>query len=135
MTIERAIDSIWRSGQAGVYFPEEWKGKLSQRQGYDVQLGILTRHIAAGDAHVGWKVGLTAKATQDHFGLYEPVFGFLLRSGAKPSGGSWPDWCGKRKWRILPAVGSWLTQSRPPGKAATGGMRHGRAYQEWGAAA
>lgn len=90
MTIERAIDSIWRSGQAGVYFPEEWKGKLSQRQGYDVQLGILTRHIAAGDAHVGWKVGLTAKATQDHFGLYEPVFGFLLRSGAQPSGAVFP---------------------------------------------
>jgi hypothetical protein len=49
--------------------------------------------------------------------------------------GSWPDWCGKAKWRILPAIGSWLTQSRPPGKAATGGMRRGRAYQDGGAAA
>jgi 2-keto-4-pentenoate hydratase len=90
MNIEHAIDSIWRSKQAGVYFPEEWQGKLSQRQGYEVQLGILSRHIAAGDAHVGWKVGLTAKATRDYFGLYEPVFGFLLRSGAKASGAVFP---------------------------------------------
>jgi hypothetical protein len=29
----------------------------------------------------------------------------------------------------------WLTHSRPPGQAATGGMRHGRAYQDRGAAA
>jgi transposase-like protein len=36
----------------------------------------------------------------------------------------------KKEWRILPVNWGWLTQSRPPGKAATGGMRHGRAYQE-----
>ncbi len=41
--------------------------------------------------------------------------------------------CGKEKWRILP-VGC-LTTNRPPGKAAAGGMRHGEAYQEVGAAA
>ncbi len=86
MNVENAIDSIWRSAQAGVYFPEEWRGKLSHDQGYKVQLGILGRYLDAGDTHVGWKVGLTSKATQNQFGLYEPAFGFLLRSGAKPSG-------------------------------------------------
>jgi hypothetical protein len=48
-------------------------------------------------------------------------------------GGSWPDWCGKVKWRILPV--SCSTTNRPPAKAATGGMRHGRAYQDWRRAA
>ncbi|MGH7321514.1 MAG: hypothetical protein ACRELA_18085 [Candidatus Rokuibacteriota bacterium] len=35
---------------------------------------------------------------------------------------------GKTKRRILPV--SWSTSDRPPARAATGGMRHGRAYQE-----
>ena len=71
----------------------------------------------------------------------KPVMGFLELDAIKGvylhghKKRSWPDWCGKAKWRILPAVGSWLTQSRPPGKAATGGMRRGRAYRDGGAAA
>src|SRR5437867_10339123 len=90
LSIERAVDAIWKSAQMGVYFPEELKGKLSPRQGYEAQLSVLERHRTAGDAHVGWKVGLTSKATQDAFGLYEPAFGFLLKSGAKPNGAVCP---------------------------------------------
>lgn len=86
MSLEKVIDSIWRSAQEGVYYPEEWKGRLSQREAYEVQLGLLARYVAAGNVHLGWKVGLTAKAIQTQFGVYEPVFGFLLGSGAKPSG-------------------------------------------------
>lgn len=86
MSLEKVIDSIWRSRQEGVYYPEEWKGRLSQAEAYEVLLGLLARHLAAGDTQVGWKVGLTAKAIQTQFGVYEPVFGFLLASGAKPSG-------------------------------------------------
>ena len=90
VSIEHAVDSIWQSAQAGVYFPEELKGKLSPQQGYHVQLGVLGRYLSAGEAHVGWKVGLTSKATQDAFGLYEPAFGYLLRSGARASGATFP---------------------------------------------
>jgi len=86
MNLEDAIESVWRHTQAGVHFPKEWEGKLSQREAYDVQLGLLNRYVAAGATHVGWKVGLTSKATQSQFGLYEPIFGFLLRGGARPSG-------------------------------------------------
>jgi 2-keto-4-pentenoate hydratase len=35
---------------------------------------------------VGWKVGLTAKAMQIQQRVHEPVFGFLLASGDRPSG-------------------------------------------------
>jgi len=85
MNIENAIESVWRLTQAGAHFPKEWEGKLSLHEAYEIQLGLLNRYVAAGDAHVGWKVGLTSKATQSQFGLYEPIFGFLLRGGAKPS--------------------------------------------------
>lgn len=40
----------------------------------------------AGDKRVGWKVGLTAKAIQAQHGLHEPILGFLLKSGRRPSG-------------------------------------------------
>src|SRR5262249_61028134 len=86
MNLEDAIESVWRHTQAGVHFPKEWEGKLSQREAYDVQLGLLNRYVAAGATHVGWKVGLTSKATQSQFGLYERIFGLLLRRGANPSG-------------------------------------------------
>lgn len=90
MNTEKLVDSVWRSLQAGAGFPAELKGQLSQRQAYELQLGILSRRVAAGDGHVGWKVGLTSKATQTQFGQYEPVFGYLLRSGARPSASEFP---------------------------------------------
>jgi 2-keto-4-pentenoate hydratase len=90
VSIEHAVETIWKTAQAGVYFPGELKGKLATHQGYETQLGVLARHLAAGDAHVGWKVGLTSKATQDAVGLYEPAFGYLLAGGAKPNGTVFP---------------------------------------------
>jgi hypothetical protein len=41
-----------------------------------------------------------------------------------------PESCGKEKWRTLPVVK--LTTNAPPGRAATGGTRHGPRYQEAG---
>src|SRR5882672_9419196 len=90
VSIAHAVDTIWNAAQAGIYFPGELKGKLTLREGYEAQLGILARHLAAGDAHVGWKVGLTSKATQNAFGRHEPAFGYLLQSGARPSGAAFP---------------------------------------------
>jgi 2-keto-4-pentenoate hydratase len=86
MTTEQIVESLWPFVQAGTGLPSEWQGKLSQRQAYDVQLGALARRVAAGDRHVGWKVGLTSKATQTQFGLFEPILGYLLESGARSSG-------------------------------------------------
>ena len=63
MDIENAIESIWRTTQARAALPQEWEGRLSQSEAYAVQLGLLNRYLTAGDIHVGWKVGLTSKAT------------------------------------------------------------------------
>ena len=55
-------------------------------QAYRAQLELLARYERAGERQAGWKVGLTARAMQAQQGVYEPVFGFLLASGNRPSG-------------------------------------------------
>ncbi len=77
---------MWESVQRGRYGPAELRGALSRTEAYQVQLGLLARHLAAGDTHAGWKVGLTAKAMQIQQGVHEPVLGFLLGSGERPGG-------------------------------------------------
>ncbi|MDH4248787.1 MAG: fumarylacetoacetate hydrolase family protein [Deltaproteobacteria bacterium] len=84
--LNAAIESLWEYTRKGIYSPSEWKGRLDVETAYRVQLALLERHIQSGATHVGWKVGLTAKAIQKQFEFHEPVFGFLLGSGALSSG-------------------------------------------------
>lgn len=86
MDIQEAIEAIWECRQQGIYYPAEWKGKIDHEAAYHVQLGILAKQIKGGERHVGWKVGLTAKAIQDQMGYHERVFGYLLESSALVSG-------------------------------------------------
>lgn len=86
MELEAAIAGIWIALQRGVHFPAEWKGRFGVEEAYRVQLGVLERFLAAGERQAGWKVGLTAKAIQEQEGFHEPIFGFLLESGALASG-------------------------------------------------
>lgn len=55
----------------------------SERQGYAVQKELIQRRVAAGDAIVGHKAGLTSEAAQAKFDLFEPVAGSLLKSQVK----------------------------------------------------
>ena len=86
MKVQEAIDAIWDCKQQGIYYPPEWRGKLDVEMGYGVQLGILAKEVKAGQKHVGWKVGLTAKAIQQQVDFHERVFGYLLASGELASG-------------------------------------------------
>ena len=61
-------------------------GTVDLDQAYRAQLEMLDRCERAGERQTGWKVGLTARAMQAQQGVYEPVFGFLLASGHRPSG-------------------------------------------------
>ena len=40
--------------------------------------------MAAGERHIGWKVGLTAKAIQEQFSFHEPLFACILET--RPTG-------------------------------------------------
>jgi len=86
MSVAAAVETIWAGHRAGRHHPAELQGRLSMREAYEVQLGLLDRYVGAGDRHAGWKVGLTAKAMQEQQRVHEPVFGFLLASGQRPSG-------------------------------------------------
>ncbi len=86
MDLQAVIEAFWQAAQRGVYYPSEWKGRLTTDRAYQVQLGILDRLVTRGERHAGWKVGLTARAMQEQWGIFEPVFGFLLESGNRPSG-------------------------------------------------
>jgi 2-keto-4-pentenoate hydratase len=86
VSVQAALEAIWNGHRRGVHHPPEWQGKLSINDAYAVQLGLLDRYVESGERHAGWKVGLTAKAMQEQQRVHEPVFGFLLESGRRPSG-------------------------------------------------
>ena len=83
--LEEAIETFWRARHGGGY-PVDWAERLSQADAYAVNLALAGRHEAEGRRQVGWKVGLTAQAIRDQFGLPEPVFGVLFDDGRWPSG-------------------------------------------------
>lgn len=61
---------------------------LTLRDAYQVQQHNVDRRVAAGERIVGHKIGLTAKAMQEKFGVSEPDYGHLfeamLLDGSQP---------------------------------------------------
>jgi 2-keto-4-pentenoate hydratase len=86
MNASAAADAIWEGMRRGIHHPPELAGALSLDDGFRVQLALLERYRQVGERHAGWKVGLTAVAMQQQWGMHEPVFGFLLDSGHRESG-------------------------------------------------
>src|SRR5262245_25308422 len=84
-----AIEDFWTARTRGEYFPQAYSGRLSLDEAYRIQLALIGRRVAAGERHIGWKVGLTSKAIQEQFGFHEPVFGCILQSF--PSGHALPS--------------------------------------------
>ena len=72
------IETFWQARQRGEFFPAAYYDKLNIEQAYDVQLALIDRRVAAGEKHIGWKVGLTSVAIQQQFQCHEPVFGCIL---------------------------------------------------------
>ena len=81
---QATVDAFWDARQRGEFFPTAFFDKLSIEQAYDVQLALIDRRVAAGEKHIGWKVGLTSVAIQQQFAVHEPVFGCILNT--VPSG-------------------------------------------------
>src|SRR5215510_7943104 len=78
--IEAAVEDFWLARGRGEYFPAAYAERLTLDEAYRIQLALIDRRVAAGERHIGWKVGLTAKAIQEQFGFHEPVFGCILQS-------------------------------------------------------
>ena len=86
MAVDEAIEIKWQGIQSGDHSPEALRGKLSLREAYQVQLGVLERYEANGERQAGWKIGLTADAIRQIYSTANPAFGFLLASNAYGSG-------------------------------------------------
>lgn len=59
---------------------------ISLHDAYRVQRRNVDRRIAAGDEIAGHKIGLTAKAMQELFGVDEPDYGHILQTMVHPQG-------------------------------------------------
>lgn len=79
-----AIDDFWSARIRGEFFPQAYFDRLTLDDAYRIQLALIDRRVAAGERHIGWKVGLTAKVIQEQFGFHEPVFACILET--QPTG-------------------------------------------------
>ena len=86
--IERAVDEFWQQRGRGVYFPPSWENRLDLDAAYRIQLALIARRCASGVTHVGWKVGLTAKAIQESSRSTSRSSAALLSEGRVESGRS-----------------------------------------------
>jgi 2-keto-4-pentenoate hydratase len=86
MTIDltTAIDDFWVARQRGEFFPRAYFDRLAMDEAYRIQLALIDRRVAAGERHIGWKVGLTAKPIQQQFNWHEPLFACILET--QPTG-------------------------------------------------
>jgi 2-keto-4-pentenoate hydratase len=84
--IDAAVAEFAAARDGGEYFPRAWAGRLALDDAYRIQLALLRRRSGAAAHRLGWKVGLTAPAIQQQFGVHEPVFGCLLAEGLRHSG-------------------------------------------------
>lgn len=59
-------------------------------RGMRLLLARRAAEVAGGAAPVGWKIGFNVPAVQQHFGLSEPVVGYLTDTGVSPNGATVP---------------------------------------------
>jgi 2-keto-4-pentenoate hydratase len=84
INLATAIDDFWVARQQGEFFPVAYFDRLAMDEAYRIQLALIERRVATGERHIGWKVGLTAKAIQEQFDWHEPLFACILET--QPTG-------------------------------------------------
>jgi 2-keto-4-pentenoate hydratase len=80
INLATAIDDFWVARQRGEFFPQAYFDRLAMDEAYRIQLALIDRRVAAGERHIGWKVGFTSKAIQDQFKYHEPLFACILET-------------------------------------------------------
>lgn len=81
-TIALCADRLWTAEierRAGPPLTDSFP-ELSVADAYRIQQANVERRLARGERVIGHKIGLTARAMQEMFGVHEPDFGHLLNS-------------------------------------------------------
>ena len=78
-----------KTHQVGIPLTERYPD-ISVEDAYYIQLHTIAQYTASGSTVTGKKIGLTSRAMQELFGVYEPDFGSLLDHLAFNSGESIP---------------------------------------------
>ena len=78
INLATAIDDFWAARLRGEYFPRAYFGQIVMDEAYRIQLALIDRRVAAGERHIGWKVGFTANAIREQFKYHEPLFACIL---------------------------------------------------------
>ena len=75
--IERFGDELYEALVAGQTVPNlrDRAEGMTIVDAYQVQARMIARRLAAGEAVVGKKIGVTSKAVQQAIGVFEPDFG------------------------------------------------------------
>lgn len=89
LDFDAAVEAFW-AARHGAPYPLHLEKDLDQDSAYRINLALIDRHAAEGEPQAGWKVGLTARAIRDQFGLPEPVFAVLYKHGRWDSGIEFP---------------------------------------------
>lgn len=80
------VERLSEARRKGDFFPAWLNGALGLDEALAVQLGLLERAVAGGEALAGWKVGLTSERARAALGADARPFGHLLASRVFASG-------------------------------------------------
>jgi 2-keto-4-pentenoate hydratase len=92
IAIDAAVDHLLqgRDGHRPVTPLTEKHPDLSLDDAYSVQRALEQALVLRGERVIGWKAGFTNAAVQGHYGVSEPVLGFMLGSGVFSGGDAIP---------------------------------------------
>lgn len=100
--LDELLNPLLAAWDAGDAIPEGTKG-LENEVTYALQMRTLEHRLAAGDKHVGWKLGQTNRALRLERSEAEPAPGFLLASLARESAAT-VDTAGDSRWFVEPEL-------------------------------
>jgi len=87
---EQIVEALFNARRLGRAITGAPAMKLSRTEGLQLQLDVLARFVAEGEALGGWKVGFTSGASRDAMGPGFRPFGYVLASRLLPSGAAVP---------------------------------------------
>jgi 2-keto-4-pentenoate hydratase len=95
----------------------DWETNPSVGRGIEKMLALRAERLAAGERHLGWKLGFGAPASLERFGLSAPLLGFITTATLHEPG-STVSCAGWEAAVAEPEVAAYFIADAVPGRAA-----------------